>query len=226
MQCDIIDNHQISFSFKYDIIYIKSQNISQITQQISQYSTAYSTSSIDSFNTYILHTGDTNSDDESQDDDDIDDDEIINVHTSVSGDDINDEAAGESAFPKSSRSPIARNGESRRAFRRQKSSKLIDPKQTRNLDSVKELSELMKTDFKTDTRWTNRDSNPIYDVIASSRIDVTLKRNNITFSSLSETLTTVPPLPTSAPPPLPSAKPHELVTQQLSTEEPPAEYRL
>ena len=200
-------------------MYVNSQNVNRIKQQISQAIVYNQTSTVDSFDTYILHTGDT-TDDESQDEE-----MIINtgiVHTTASGDDYTDDCSP--PVSKSSKSPIARNGESRRAFRKQKSKKTvpIDPKQTRNLDSVKELSELMKTDFKTDARWTNRDSNPIYDVIASARIDVTLKRNNITFSSLSETLSSAPPLPTSAPPPLPSTTSNERATQE---EDPPAEYR-
>lgn len=77
------------------------------------------------------------------------------------------------------KSPISRNGDRRKAFR-QKSRP--SPNQ---VDDINELSALMKTNFTDDLRWDNRDSNPIYDSIAGTRVDATLKRSKVTFSSLS-----------------------------------------
>ena len=117
-----------------------------------------------------------------------------------------------------SMSPISRNGERRKAFR-QKSRVRDDPRSVNNLDTVEELSTLMDTDFSRETKWTLERNSPIYDSVASTRLDATLQRSKVTFSSLSQTLKLGSSMANHVPPPLP-AKPTDMVTQQEEVDSP------
>ena len=81
-------------------------------------------------------------------------------------------------------SPFSRRGERRKAFRRKPQNLLSSE------DSVEVLSELMDTDFSTcQPAWNNEQgSSPVYDSVASARVDRTLKLSNLTYTALSQTL--------------------------------------
>ncbi len=173
------------------------------------------------FNSYVLNTG------EGEEEEGKEEHEVINVKQEhVSSLEISNEEAKRANKPsKNRKSPISRQAERRKAFRQKSRGLLESPKKTTgNQVTVEELSALMNTDFTTDTKWTNRNSNPIYDSIAGTRAGMTLKRSNVTFSSLSVTLATPPPTPSRPLPPLVPSKPNMVMVQQEDTGAPP-EYR-
>ena len=83
-------------------------------------------------------------------------------------------------------SPITRRHLRRKAFRRKPSGStevypIID-----HSDTVDSLNQLLDTDFAREARWSN--DNPVYNEVAGARIDSTLKRSCITYTSLTQTL--------------------------------------
>ena len=121
---------------------------------------------------------------------------------------------------KETASPIIRNGERRRAFRRRDSSSEMQPELrreprrhkpllhipvgppsplpsettpiaptplVRDIDTVEELSRIMGTNFRVELKWGERD-NPFYDMIVGPKVDSTLRKTRVTYSSLTETL--------------------------------------
>ena len=206
-----LDCLTLKFNSEQTIV-IHTTSIPQICQQVTQ-STGLKPHQ-ESFESYTLQTGE-------QELDSHDDIEVISVethfnrhkrkgviHVSEQPDSDEDGMTEEIVHKrtKESLSPIARNGESRKAFRHHKVQKrrnlqiannhsnktrtrlLVNKDIVHVMDSVEELSELMETDFKTETEWTQDDDNPMYDSIASSRVDTTLRKTRVTFSSLSQTL--------------------------------------
>ena len=86
-------------------------------------------------------------------------------------------------------SPILRNGEHRKGFRQRKEVTRIQHEPLTIEDSVEELSRIMNTDFGSgEAEWTHETDSPVYDRVASARVDSTLKLSRLTYTSLSQTL--------------------------------------
>lgn len=168
----------------------------RIISELSRY-VEISYEEADAFNSYVLDTASTADKDESSSTDTAAG-IVLPPHQQQSGEQVN---------TSSSKSPISRNGDRRKAFRQKSRPSPINPN---DLDDIKELSILMKTNLTNDLRWNNRDSNPIYDSIAGTRVDATLKRSKVTFMSLSNSnsVTTTTPAP-----------------EEMAGRQTPAEYR-
>ena len=89
-----------------------------------------------------------------------------------------------------STSPILRNGEHRKGFRQRREVKRAHQYEPLTIeDSVEELSRIMNTDFGSgEAEWTHETDSPVYDRVASARVDCTLKLSRLTYTSLSQTL--------------------------------------
>ena len=87
-------------------------------------------------------------------------------------------------------SPILRNGEHRKGFRQRREVKRGHQHEPLTIeDSVEELSRIMNTDFGSgEAEWTHETDSPVYDRVASARVDCTLKLSRLTYTSLSQTL--------------------------------------
>ena len=62
------------------------------------------------------------------------------------------------------------------------------PLPLQDIDSVEHLSRVLSTNLERELMWDRDDPNPIYNSTASSKVDCTLRKTNVTYCSLSQTM--------------------------------------
>ena len=62
------------------------------------------------------------------------------------------------------------------------------PLSAQDIDTVEHLNKVFSTNLEHEVTWDLADANPMYNCTASTRVDYTLRKSNVTYCSLSQTL--------------------------------------
>ena len=62
------------------------------------------------------------------------------------------------------------------------------PLSAQDIDTVEHLNKVFSTNLEREVTWDLADANPMYNCTASTRVDYTLRKSNVTYCSLSQTL--------------------------------------